>query len=61
MTGCMFAAVDYSHVKLLTDACRIRFLVHNVKDYLPVGVIKDMAGRKLGEFSTRKRGLHIGE
>ena len=57
--GCVFAA-DYSHVELLTTACRIRFLVHNGKDYLPVVVTKDMVGHKLGEFS-RKRGLHIGE
>lgn len=36
--------------------CRIRFLVHNGKDYLPVTVTQDMVGHKLGEFShTKKR------
>ena len=36
--------------------CRIRFLVHNGKDYMPVTVTQDMVGHKLGEFSmTRKR------
>ena len=54
--GCVFATVGYSRVELLTTACRIRFLVHNGKDYLPVVVTKDMVGHKLGEFShTKKR------
>ncbi len=36
--------------------CRIRFLVHNGKDYVPVTVTQDMVGHKLGEFShTKKR------
>ncbi|KAI9451272.1 hypothetical protein BJY52DRAFT_124119 [Lactarius psammicola] len=36
--------------------CRIRFLVHNGKDYLPVTITQDMVGHKLGEFShTKKR------
>jgi len=36
--------------------CRIRFLVHNGKDYIPVTVTQDMVGHKLGEFShTKKR------
>jgi len=35
---------------------RIRFLVHNGKDYVPVNVTQDMVGHKLGEFShTKKR------
>ena len=35
---------------------RIRFLVHNGKDYLPVTITQDMVGHKLGEFShTKKR------
>jgi hypothetical protein len=35
---------------------RIRFLVHNGKDYLPVLVTQDMVGHKLGEFAfTKKR------
>lgn len=35
---------------------RIRFLVHNGKDYMPVLVTQDMVGHKLGEFAfTKKR------
>lgn len=35
---------------------RIRFLVHNGKDYVPVQVTQDMVGHKLGEFAfTKKR------
>ena len=35
---------------------RIRFMVHNGKDYVPVNVTQDMVGHKLGEFShTKKR------
>ena len=35
---------------------RVRFLVHNGKDYVPVLVTQDMVGHKLGEFShTKKR------
>lgn len=35
---------------------RVRFLVHNGKDYLPVLVTQDMVGHKLGEFAfTKKR------
>jgi Ribosomal protein S19 len=40
----------------LTSLCRVRFLVHNGKDYIPVAVTQDMVGHKLGEFShTKKR------
>ena len=35
--------------------CRIRFLVHNGKDYVPVTVTQDMVGHKLGEFSLTKK------
>ena len=36
--------------------CRLRFMVHNGKDYVPVTVTQDMVGHKLGEFAiTRKR------
>jgi hypothetical protein len=35
---------------------RLRFLVHNGKDYAPVIVSQDMVGHKLGEFAhTRKK------
>ncbi|QSL66130.1 hypothetical protein MERGE_000505 [Pneumocystis wakefieldiae] len=35
---------------------RLRFLVHNGKDYVNVLVTEDMVGHKLGEFSpTRKK------
>ena len=35
---------------------RLRFNVHNGKDYVPVMVTQDMVGHKLGEFAqTRKR------
>ena len=34
---------------------RIRFDVHNGKDYLPVVVTQDMVGHKLGEFSATKK------
>jgi hypothetical protein len=41
---------------LFCVTCRIRFLVHNGKDYVPVTVTQDMVGHKLGEFShTKKR------
>ncbi len=35
------------------------FAVHNGKEFIPVYVIEDMVGHKLGEFSpTRKSGGH---
>jgi len=34
---------------------RIKFLVHNGKDYIPVRVTQDMVGHKLGEFSHTKK------
>ena len=35
---------------------RIRFMVHNGRDYVPVMVTQDMVGHKLGEFAhTKKR------
>ena len=34
---------------------RVRFLVHNGKDYTPVLVTQDMVGHKLGEFSHTKK------
>jgi len=38
---------------------RIRFMVYNGKEYLPVTVTQDMVGHKLGEFShTRKRFIY---
>ena len=34
---------------------RIRFMVHNGKDYIPVQVTQDMVGHKLGEFAITKK------
>ena len=34
---------------------RIRFMVHNGKDYIPVHVTQDMVGHKLGEFAITKK------
>lgn len=48
--------IRYYLRKDVLTLCRIRFLVHNGKDYLPVTVTQDMVGHKLGEFShTKKR------
>lgn len=36
-------------------SCRLKFLVHNGMDYVPVSITDEMIGHKLGEFaSTRK-------
>ena len=36
--------------------------VYNGKEYIPVFIVEDMVGRKLGEFSqTRKFGGHAGQ
>jgi hypothetical protein len=41
---------------ILSIFSRVRFMVHNGKDYVPVNVTQDMVGHKLGEFShTKKR------
>ena len=34
---------------------RVRFMVHNGKDYIPVQVTQDMVGHKLGEFAITKK------
>jgi hypothetical protein len=34
---------------------RIRFMVHNGRDYVPVQVTQDMVGHKLGEFAITKK------
>ena len=34
---------------------RIKFLVHNGKNYLPVTVTPEMVGHKLGEFAPTKK------
>ena len=53
--GWVFISDIASREDILT-LCRIRFLVHNGKDYLPVTITQDMVGHKLGEFShTKKR------
>ena len=57
--GCVFFPEQIGTKGPLTYeylSCRVRFLVHNGKDYLPVNVTQDMVGHKLGEFShTKKR------
>ncbi|KAI0246654.1 hypothetical protein BJV78DRAFT_1398344 [Lactifluus subvellereus] len=53
---CCFREGEIGGCLNLTSLRRIRFLVHNGKDYLPVTVTQDMVGHKLGEFShTKKR------
>jgi len=34
---------------------RLRFLVHNGMDYVPVDITDEMIGHKLGEFSTTRK------
>lgn len=35
---------------------RLRFLIHNGKQHLPISITEEMVGHKLGEFApTRKR------
>lgn len=36
-------------------SCRMRFQVHNGRDYIPVTITQDMVGHKLGEFSHTKQ------
>lgn len=43
---------EITDVRFLT---RIRFMVHNGKDYVPVTVTQDMVGHKLGEFALTKK------
>jgi len=44
------------------DMVGLSFAVHNGKDHLPVFVVEDMVGHKLGEFSpTRKFRTHGGK
>ena len=44
------------------DMVGLSFAVHNGKDHLPVFVVEDMVGHKLGEFSpTRKFRSHGGK
>jgi len=39
----------------LIHAFRVRFLVHNGKNYTPVLISQDMVGHKLGEFASTKK------
>lgn len=48
--------VVWYHEANITSLFRVRFMVHNGRDYMPVTVTQDMVGHKLGEFShTKKR------
>jgi len=60
---------DTKAIKTWSRACTItpamvgfKFMVHNGKDFLPVLVLEDMVGHKLGEFApTRKFISHGGK
>lgn len=60
---------DSQPIKTWSRACTItpemvgyKFMVHNGKDFLPVLVLEDMVGHKLGEFApTRKFISHGGK
>ena len=60
---------DSQPIKTWARACTItpemvgyKFMVHNGKDFLPVLVLEDMVGHKLGEFApTRKFISHGGK
>jgi small subunit ribosomal protein S19 len=60
---------DKKPIKVWARACSISpemvgltFAVHNGKDHIPVFVVEDMVGHKLGEFSpTRKFRSHGGK
>ena len=47
---------------IIPEMVGITFAVHNGKDHLPVFVVEEMVGHKLGEFSpTRKFRRHGGK
>lgn len=37
---------------------RLRFAVHNGKDYVPLTITQDMVGHKLGEFAATRKKFH---
>lgn len=54
--GCVLSLPTLACFNLPDGLRRLRFQVHNGKDYIPVTVTQDMVGHKLGEFShTKKR------
>ena len=47
---------------ILPDMVGLTFLVHNGKEHIPVNIVDDMVGHKLGEFSyTRTFKEHSGD
>jgi ribosomal protein S19 len=38
----------------LIDGARLKFLIHNGKRYVPLSIIPEMVGHKLGEFAPTK-------
>lgn len=63
------ATGDKKPIKVWARACSISpemvgltFAVHNGKDHIPVFIVEDMVGHKLGEFApTRKFRSHGGK
>ena len=60
MTGNVFSRSQreacYCYTNADTRSHRLRFQVHNGKEYHPVTITQDMVGHKLGEFAhTKKR------
>lgn len=51
----MSPTISLLSVRDVLTVRRIRFMVHNGKDYLPILVTQDMVGHKLGEFSHTKQ------
>jgi len=45
----------YFQLSSLIHILRVRFLVHNGKNYTPVLISQDMVGHKLGEFASTKK------
>ncbi|KAI6030122.1 mitochondrial 37S ribosomal protein RSM19 [Pisolithus marmoratus] len=43
------------------EGYRIRFMVHNGKDYIPVTVTQDMVGHKLGEFASYEEAVRLSD
>lgn len=50
------------HSTITPDMVAMTFAVHNGKEHIPVFIVEDMVGHKLGEFSpTRKFRSHGGK
>lgn len=51
----MSFARDFASFLPWLFACRMRFLVHNGKQYVPVSITPEMVGHKLGEFAPSRQ------